>query len=294
MKFVAKVGLDIGHGRNTFPPNKGLYKNGQAYHEHTFNANVGIKLESILKRHGIQVVMAQKPFQNDVPLNARDDFYDNQRVDLGVSIHANAGKPTASGIGVFYWHTSTKGKRLAELYMAEVEKAGLDVWGSDGIHESNPGDWDDFHMVRETDAPFILTENGFMTNTKDFQLIFKDPEYVVKIAECHAKAICKYFGITYKPEKPVAKPTQPKGDDELEAKAIVINNINDFPNAEPLANRLGCGIFTRHTAGQKQVAKQIFVVGGTKDGLKGDNFVVLSGPDRFDVSASVKNFLDSM
>jgi N-acetylmuramoyl-L-alanine amidase len=194
---MAKVGLDIGHGRNTFPPSKGLYKDGVAYHEHNFNAQVGIALESILSRHGIQVVKAQIEFQDDVPLSTRTDIYDRENVDITVSIHANAGTPTAKGIGVFYWHTSTSGKRLADLYIDEVKKAGLDVWGS-GVIASIPGTWTNFHMVREPNAPSILSENGFMTNAEDFERIFKDPGYAKKVAEAHGKAICRYFGITYK------------------------------------------------------------------------------------------------
>ncbi|MFC4557216.1 DUF5776 domain-containing protein [Virgibacillus kekensis] len=49
----------------------------------------------------------------------------------------------------------------------------------------------------------VLTENGFMTNDAYFQLIFgsKQEEYVYEIARVHAKAITRYFGISY--EEPV-------------------------------------------------------------------------------------------
>lgn len=221
---MAKVGLDIGHGRNTFPPSKGVYRDDKAYHEHTFNANVSIKMESILKRHGVQVIKGQEPFANDVPLSTRINLYNREKVDLVWSTHANAGVKSASGIGIFYWYNNApRSKKLAEFYVDELKNNGMDLWG-DGLFESIKGTWSEYAICRDTEMTAVLVENGFMTNDKDFELIFKDPSYIEKIAVMSCRAILRYLGIAYKPEskpvdKPAEKPTQkPEGDRKLNLK----------------------------------------------------------------------------
>ncbi len=97
----------------------------------------------------------------------------------------------------FYWHNADDSRRLAELYVREAEKEGLSTHGN-GLHPSEIGEWTNMHICRETDMTAVLLENGFMTNDKDFERIFKDPEYVTLIARIQAKAICAFFNIKYK------------------------------------------------------------------------------------------------
>lgn len=213
---MPKVGIDIGHGSNTYPPSKGVKVGGELYAEHTFNASVAIELEKLLKVNGVDVYMAQKPFAQDVNLNNRTDAYEKQKVDMIYSIHANAGASSAKGVGVFYWHKNNKGKKLADLIMEEVRKEKLDVWGP-GSRPSKVGDWTNFHMLRvpNKNIPAILGEFGFMTNPEDFKKIFQNKKYIQQIAKISAKAICRYFGITYKAVFTATSPTV-KGEDKLE------------------------------------------------------------------------------
>jgi N-acetylmuramoyl-L-alanine amidase CwlA len=73
-------------------------------------------------------------------------------------------------------------------------------------------------------------------------------------------------------------------------KAIVVNAFGDSFAAEPLAKRLKCPIFFRDTAEQIQVAKTIYVCGGSKEGLKGNDFVVLTGPDRWEAAKAIGDY----
>jgi N-acetylmuramoyl-L-alanine amidase len=196
------VGMDIGHGINTWERTggKGVRVNGKVYEEHDFNSTLAIELDKELKRNGIDVVVLQKPFSNEVDLKTRTDFYNNQNVDLVWSLHANANNDrNVNGICCFYWHDHTESKRAAELFIDELNKAGLNTHGN-GLHASMPGTWTDLHIVRETKMTAVLTENGFMTNPTDFENIFgkSQEEYITKLAAVHAKAICKFFNITYK------------------------------------------------------------------------------------------------
>jgi hypothetical protein len=83
-----------------------------------------------------------------------------------------------------------------------------------------------------------------------------------------------------------------KGEEDMLAQAIVINGYSDFPAAEPLSVKLRCPIYVRNAIAKgTQVAKELIVVGGNKDGLTADKFTVLAGADRYETAAAVKKYL---
>jgi N-acetylmuramoyl-L-alanine amidase len=279
------VGLDIGHGSDTFPPSKGVYVGGKGYAEHDFNAKVGMRVDQHLKRHGFKTVLAQKPNQPDVPLTTRTNLYNREKVDIVWSIHANYnGNKDVDGICCFYWHDHKESLKLAKIFVDEINKAGLVTHGN-GLHASQTGSWTNLHIVRETEMTAVLTENGFMSNPVEFKRIFQDPSYIEKIAEVHARTICKFFNITYKPEK--------KEEDEMLDKAIVINTFNDYPAAEGLARVLKCPIYPRGAI-NGEVAKELFVCGGSKDGLKAAKITVLSGDDRYSTAQKIADYMKGL
>lgn len=224
-----KIGIDIGHGENTFQEkrSKGLIVDGKAYEEHHFNAQVGMKMKEIVEAHGVGVFMAQKPYAKDVPLRTRTDMYNAQDLDLIVSIHANAAKPEVRGLCAFYWPTSTTSKRAAEIYKKFVEVYNHNKY-SGGM-----ASWGDFHMIRETKAPAILTENGFMTNKDDFRLIFQSQAFVQEVAEINARTALEFLGVKYmsddqpKPKEEVSKQVLTGG---LSLKSLAI--VEEFIKAK--------------------------------------------------------------
>jgi peptidoglycan hydrolase-like protein with peptidoglycan-binding domain/N-acetylmuramoyl-L-alanine amidase len=194
---MAKIGVDIGHGNNTFPPSKGVYKNGIGYHEHDANSRVAVQLTAKLKKAGHTVVQAQGVSKADVNLTIRTNKYKAENVDLIVSCHANAGDASAHGYASFYWHSDSKAKKLSDLYADEIKKQGFYLWG--GSRPSKPNDWSNFHMCRvpaNAGIPSILIENGFMTNSSDFEWIFgsKSDEYSERCATAAYNAIQRYLG----------------------------------------------------------------------------------------------------
>ena len=216
---MVKVAISYGHGVNTFPDtgSKGVIKDGVRYAEHTHNAEVGTRVTKILLEHGISVLELQSAFGQDVPLKTRTDKANAWKADLYYSIHANAGVATACGWAGFYWGISPEGKRIAEIYAKHFKALGLPLYSSDGIHPCQKGDWTDFHELRESHMPALLTENGFMTNASDFKHIFLNHEGSWdKQAIAHAKTILEYFNITYK--EPV------KESPKLYTDKITINN----------------------------------------------------------------------
>ena len=190
------IAVDIGHGTTT--SGKGVTVGGKLYKEHTFNSAVGTELDKLLRHNGFATIMYQKPNAPEVNLGTRIKYYNSKKVDLVCSIHADANSnKTAKGRYGFYWHVSSASKKLANFYAEEVKKAGYTTRG-DGTQASQPNSWTNLAICRDTDAPAILTENGFMTNDQDFQLIFKSEKYISDLARIHAKAICRFFGVTFK------------------------------------------------------------------------------------------------
>jgi hypothetical protein len=215
---MAKVALSYGHGANTYEDKRSKFVQvgGKIYEEHTHNAEVGVRLKKILVAHGVQVLEVQPAYGTDVSLTTRTNKANSWGADIYWSIHSNAGASSARGWCGFYWKGSSTGLKLAQLYAKHVKATGLPAYSTDYMYPSERGTWSDFHELRETAMPALLTENGFMTNSEDFKYIFQNKNgYYDFLAVAHAKAILEYFGIAYKgssstPETSVAdyKPTQ--------------------------------------------------------------------------------------
>ncbi len=277
---------DVGHGRNTYPPSKGV----PGLPEHEFNSAVGQEVKRLLSGK-ISTYEAQPFNGNDVPLITRTNLYNarysKNKAAIGISDHANANsKSSVRGFGVFYWHSSQEAKKLAEILLDEYKKEFPDrkqypIWGT-GLFPSVPKTWTDLHMCRETSGIFVLVEWEFMTNPDAFKLL-KSNDYRKRCALVKAKSACRWYGIKLMEEK--------KEEDEMLEKAIVINGYSDFPAAEPLAGRLVAPIYLRSIIEGKKVSKELYVVGGTTDKLVADKIVLLSGSDRFATAAAVKKFL---
>jgi len=203
-----RVVFDIGHGKNTYPPSKGLkLPDGSIFTEHQFNSDVVIKAKELAEYNGFEIILPQLPYELDVPLKTRTDLINNihraKEVLCLLSFHANAGKEeTSKGYGVFHWHTSTNGKLLAQIwdkYASEILPNKR--WGT-GIWQSKPNHWTNFHILRETLMPSILLEHFFFTNPEELK-IFNTPDIITKCAEVAVKTICEYA------KKPYLSPTLP-------------------------------------------------------------------------------------
>lgn len=309
---------DIGHGRNTYPPSKGTAASGgvPGMAEHTFNAAVGLEVKRLLGGK-LATFEAQPPNGLDVSLKRRTDAYNAQfradRSAIGMSHHGNAGVKTVRGFGVFYWHTSANGKKLAERVLAAYKKEfpNMPIWGS-GLFASRIGDWTNFAMLRDTSAPFVLIEWEFFTNDAA-RKIMHTADYRNRCAKVAAEVAAGWYGIKLNdpkptptipkptaPSKPVVKPTQPKPpvkptekpkeEDEMLKLAIVIGSLNDYAAAEILSVRRKAPIYPRNAI-SGEVAKELIVVGGDAKGLKADKITNLSGGTRFETADNVEKYL---
>jgi N-acetylmuramoyl-L-alanine amidase len=205
------VALDAGHGTNT------LGKGVPTLKEHDFNATVVKYAKEMLEYNGIKVLLTQPLFGKDVALSTRTNLANKEKVDLFLSVHADAnGDKDARGHWGFYWKTSTSGKKMADLWYNELMavKDEDDRITSRKNSASYRGQWNNFHVLRETYMPAVLMEHAFMTNAKDLVLL-KSDDFRKKSAEALTRAVCKYFGKAYKekstPKPSTSKPTAPTG-----------------------------------------------------------------------------------
>lgn len=205
---------DIGHGKNTWPPSKGINATGgvPGMAEHDFNAAVGTEVARLLKGK-LDVFEAQPANKNDVPLTTRTSLYNAEykknKKAIGMSHHGNANtNKKTNGFGVFYWKGSANGKKLAQMILAAYKKEfpGYPIWGT-GIFESKIGDWTNFAILRDTAAPFVLIEWDFFTNDDARKRMLTD-DYRKRCAKVAASAACDWHGVKFEEEKakPVAKP----------------------------------------------------------------------------------------
>jgi N-acetylmuramoyl-L-alanine amidase len=237
--MAKKLVLSYGHGSDTWKVkgSKGIAVNGKSFEEHTHNAQVGVKVKKIVEAHGVKVLEVQPPFGKDVSLTTRTNNANNWGADLYYSIHSNAsGDKDVKGYAAFYWSKSTAGKKIAEIYAKHAKAEGFPLYHK-GVYPSILGTWNDFHELRETKMPAILTENGFMTNKDDFKRIFQDENALDKEAKVHAKTILEYFKIPYDPTKAgEKKPEKPEPADTLYK--VQVGAFGSKSNAEKLVAEL--------------------------------------------------------
>ena len=195
---MAYIGIDIGHGKNS--PARGGSK-GWTGDEHSFNSKVAIRTKALLEGMGHRVTFGvQNPNSNEVGLSPRTSYFNGQKVDVLVSIHANAHSNTSvNGISAFY-DSYGRGRdsaslKLAKSIMNEYRKQGQVIW-STGELGSYRGNWTDFHMNRESTMPSVLMELGFMTGNRDREYVFcsKQAKFVEDMAQGIASGLDKYFG----------------------------------------------------------------------------------------------------
>jgi len=186
-----KICLDPGHGG--YDP--GAVGNG--LREKDLTLAICLKLKPMLEHNGIITILTRdgdySPGHLEGNLNgelrARVAIAEKNKVDLFVSIHINAGGGT--GVEVLVVAKGGRAEVAANKVLPFLVSAGS--WANRGVKTQN------VLVLRETSMPAILTENGFIDNSLDANKL-KDPNFLHDLAVAHAKGLCDYFGIQYKPD----------------------------------------------------------------------------------------------
>lgn len=178
-----KIVIDPGHGgydSGAVGPNKTKEKD--------INLSIALKLGTLLEKQNVQILYTRKTDKVSWPSNEVDDLTARNKIsndykpNYYVSIHCNSAGSTISGIETYTYSFGGKSEKLAKDVQAELIKStGLN---NRGVKLGN------FQVIRETDAPSILTEIGFISNPDEETLLNSD-DYQNKCAEAIANAIMK-------------------------------------------------------------------------------------------------------
>lgn len=227
------IALDDGHGMETAGKRTPYVKKyGRFIKENEFNRAVVNFLADELLANGFRVLLVA-PTDADTSLAQRVKDANAHKVNAYISIHYNAldGKfdgNDPSGIEIHHYPPAQDSRRLAESIGKYMKQGTKQKWR--GVKATN------YYVLRETTMTAVLSENGFMDNEQEAELML-NVSFQKETATEHAKGICDYFGVKYQGsvQKPVT--TQNKASDNVSKSEqtfyrVVTGSFGDYDNAE--------------------------------------------------------------
>jgi len=238
-----KIAINAGHG------NKGVgnsSSNGidpgaigpSGYKEYIETKEISDLVSTKLKFNGIETLVIQDGDLWDVT-----NLSNAWKSDYFVSIHCNSFSVDSHGVETFSLNTTGKGRILAE----KIHKELVPVTGlfDRGLKTAN------YHVLRETDCPAILTEIGFISNPNE-EALMKDSAWGNKVSSAIARGICNFLGIEYKEQNndkvsTIQSINNNQGDDFLMEHAIFYFTERDFSVARMISEKLkDCAMYCRN------------------------------------------------
>jgi N-acetylmuramoyl-L-alanine amidase len=219
VKFMADPGHDL------YTPGKRSLDGSMK--EFEFNKAVAQKLVALFSQYeGVEGAYSHDINDGiDQSLTERTNLANNNGVDCYVSIHANAGATSASGIETFvYPKAGQETVKLATLIHNHV--INLTTQKNRGVKTA------DYAVLRQTKMKSVLIECGFMTNDGDLVKL-KSDSYRALCAEGIMNGLAEYYGLK-KRVIVTSKPTQENGS----IYQVVSGSFKDRENADKRVNEL--------------------------------------------------------
>lgn len=184
--FDKIIVLDPGHGGE---------KPGTCYEdiqEKDMTLTYGKALFDLLEQdESIKVYMTR---QEDVHIDLMDRVYISNEIepDLFISIHINSVENIPAAKGVETWYTSSNLDQRNKLFAEIVQRGLVNTFGMNnrGVKPN------EFVVIKYTDAPAILIESGFLTNSEDRALMLSDT-YAQQYATSIYMSLYEYFRILF-------------------------------------------------------------------------------------------------
>lgn len=180
---MSRLCFDYGHGGN----DPGACYNGRK--ESNEALAIGTEVAKEVRRHGVMVDEIRTT-DTTLSLQQRSNYENKNNYDYFISFHRNAFKPeAATGVETYtYLNQDSRSKGMADKMQAAIVSIGF---VNRGVKKAN------FHVLRETKAPAVLIELGFIDNSKDNSLFDSKENEIIKAI---SKAILAQLGIAYKEE----------------------------------------------------------------------------------------------
>lgn len=178
--IMTRIGIDPGHGGS----DPGAVA-ADGLPEKEVTLAVGLELRQRLQGAGLEVVMS-RTINQDVSLASRAELFNREQVDLVVSLHVNsADNTTANYVSTFILAPGGQAEKIARAIQPEL--AAATGWPDGGVREAN------FYILRETDAPAVLVEMGFISNPAVASLLATSGTRQV-LAQAIFKGLAAYLG----------------------------------------------------------------------------------------------------
>ncbi len=183
-----KVFLGVGHGGT----DSGAVSGG--FQEKDMTLRMALACRDELTRHGVTVKLSRTTDEND-PLTDEIKECNAFDPDLALDIHVNAGG--GDGFEAFHTLTGGKGKILAQHIEAEVVKLGQNSRGIKTRANANGKDY--YGFIRQTKAPAVIAEIGFIDNPTD-RAAFDSNTELDAFGRAYARGILWTLGVEVKDE----------------------------------------------------------------------------------------------
>ncbi|GAW91867.1 N-acetylmuramoyl-L-alanine amidase [Calderihabitans maritimus] len=184
--MAVKIGIDPGHG------GKDLGTVGKQFglQEKEVNLSVALELDRLLRNHAVETLLTRNT-DVYVGLAERVKLLNEAKVDLVISLHVNsASNSEANYLSTHILARGGQAEKLAQQVQANLVK--VTGWPDGGVRVNN------FYILRETAAPAILVEMGFMSNPLQEQLLREDG-IRKKLATGIAIGTLNYLGKDFQP-----------------------------------------------------------------------------------------------
>ncbi|MEG1256421.1 N-acetylmuramoyl-L-alanine amidase [Clostridium sp.] len=180
---MARLCFDYGHGGN----DPGACYKGRKELNDVFD--IGREIAAEVRRHGV-IVDETRTEDVTTSLEERSNFENRNNYDYFIAFHRNAYSPEkATGAETYiYLNPGQAAKAMGEKIQTSMVGLGF---VNRGVKTK------DLHVLRNTKAPAVLIEMGFIDNTKDNNLFDSKRREIIKAI---SKAILSQLGITYKEE----------------------------------------------------------------------------------------------
>lgn len=220
-----KLYLDPGHGGQ----DPGAQGNG--LNEKDITLDISLKLRKILLNDYENVdVKMSRTSDTTVSLSQRTTEANKWGADFYLAIHINSDNKTAQGYEDYIYRdlasTSTTAK-YQNIIHTEVLK--MNKLQDRGKKKAN------FHVLRESAMPAMLTENGFIDNAHDAALMKQD-SWRQDVAQGHANGLAKAFKL--KKKAPATKPKEPTKAADSNATTVYKVMVGSFKAKENAQERV--------------------------------------------------------
>ncbi|MBK3493475.1 N-acetylmuramoyl-L-alanine amidase [Viridibacillus sp. YIM B01967] len=180
---MVKIFIDPGHGGS----DSGATANG--IQEKDITLKIGMKIRNILTAEYSNVSILMSRTGDTFPsLSDRTNAANGWSADYFLSVHINSGGGTGFESYV-YPGVGAPSTTYQNYIHSEVQK--LNQLTDRGKKQS------DFHVLRESNMPAILTENGFIDTANDAAKM-KSDAWITNIARGHVNGLVKCFNLPNK------------------------------------------------------------------------------------------------